>query len=228
MREGTSFFWSHLSFICLIYSLYLGNGRWHYSPLCSQSMVSSPCALITALPCANFTHLQTAQWRSTHLSKMSPFSWHFRGNLTPTAHLQLAFEGPMVWVYLTYSNSPPFPQMSSFTQWPALLTTAQAHPPGQCHPHAPSCTPSPARGLPHVTLLTLVLPSHDTLKTAEAQPSKWTESSSPMFSSLALPLHCPHPTTTGLQPSTRGTVLLNRDSLNGMDTHVTCYLALRS
>lgn len=97
-------------------------------------MVSSPCALITALPCANFIHLQPAQWRSTNLSKMSPFSWHFRGNLTSTIHLQLAFVGP-------HGLSPPH-LFKLTTLSPNVLLHTMACSPN--HSPGPSTRPVPA------------------------------------------------------------------------------------
>ena len=130
---------------------------------------------------------------------MYPFSWHFRGTLTAIIHGAWHLQVPMVWVHLTYPNSPPFPQMTPFTP-SALLTAARA-----C-PLSPSRTPSAARGLPHGTLLTPFLPSRDTLKTTEVQPSKQTESFSPTSSLLGRLLRCPLPPTTGLQTNARNTV----------------------
>lgn len=120
----------------------------------------------------------------------------------------LAFAG--TWVHLTYPNLPPFPQMTPFTP-SAPLTAARAG------PLSPSRTPSAARGLPHGTLLTQLLPSHDTLNATEAQPSKQTDSFSPMSSLLGRLLRCPHPPTTGLQTNARNTVSAYEGVTNGRD-----------
>lgn len=87
----------------------------------------------------------------------------------------------------------------------------------QGRPTVPSRTPSAARGLPHGTLLIQLLPSHDTLNATEAQPSKQTDSFSPVSSLLGRLLRLPHPPTTELQTSARNTVGAYEGVTNGRD-----------
>lgn len=152
---------------------------------------------------------------------MSPFSWHFRGSLIAIIHGAWHLQVPMVWVHLTYPNSPPFPQMTPFTL---------------------ACSPNCSQGLPTVpfidTLCCTKPPLWDSaytvsffpwhMKTTEVQPSKQTDSASPLSSSPARLLHRPHPPTTRLQTKARNTVHAYEGVTERTGHMLRPYLALRS
>ena len=141
---------------------------------------------------------------------MSPFSWHFRGSLIAIIHGAWHLQVPMVWVHLTYPNSPPFPQMTPFT---------------------PACSPNCSQGLPTVPFIDTLcckrpplwdsaytvsfFPWH--MKTTEVQPSKQTDSASPLSSSPARLLILP---PRGSRPRPGTQCVLMRESPNGRDTCV--------